>query len=232
MIARPLHDAPKLSRAIFAGRRRLSTLIFAAALLASMAGCKKKPKPFPPAPPLLSSTATTEGAPLTPLMPLAPRGSRGVVDGGTVAVPVNVNAIPNVADALSPADRAAVEEAKTTVRDLDAMVKRGVLTNPDKPEDGDANMKCGGLEPSRSRLEAMTDPEAKQLVAEERRLCSLEIPLISADKTLKQVTISPSQASRQLMCKYASKDIDKARKEKPGDRRVRDLDARFARSCR
>ena len=147
-------------------------------------------------------------------------------------MPVNVNAIPNVADALSPADRAAVEEAKTTVRDLDAMVKRGVLTNPDKPEDGDANMKCGGLEPSRSRLEAMTDPEAKQLVAEERRLCSLEIPLISADKTLKQVTISPSQASRQLMCKYASKDIDKARKEKPGDRRVRDLDARFARSCR
>ena len=203
--------------------------MFAAALLASMAGCKKKPKPFPPAPPLLSSTATTEGAPLTPL---APRGSRGVVDGGTVAVPVNVNSIPNVADALSPADRAAVEEAKTTVRDLDAMVRRGVLTNPEKPEDGDANMKCGGLEPSRSRLEAMTDPEAKQLVAEERRLCSLEIPLISADKTLKQVTISPSQASRQLMCKYASKDIDKARKEKPGDRRVRDLDARFARSCR
>lgn len=229
MIARPLH-APKLSRAIFAGSRRLSTLVLGAALVASVVGCKKKPKPFPPAPPLLSSTATTEGAPLTPL------GRRATADGGTVAVavpvPLNVNAMPNVADTMSPADRAAFEEAKTTIRELDALAKHGVLSNPDKPEDGDANMKCGGLESSRSRLEAMTDPEAKQLVAEERRLCSLEIPLISADKTLKQVTISPSQASRQLMCKYASKDIDKARKEKPGDRRVRDLDTRFARSCR
>jgi hypothetical protein len=236
VIARPLH-APKLSHAmhamhamhaIFAFRRRLSTLVLGAVLAASVVGCKKKPKPFPPAPPLLSSTATTEGAPLTPLG----LGSGRTADAGTVAVAVNVNAMPNVADTMSPADRAAVEEAKTTIRDLDAMAKRGVLTNPDKPDDGDANMKCGGLESSRSRLEAMTDPEAKQLVAEERRLCSLEMPLISADKTLKQVTISPSQASRQLMCKYASKDIDKARKEKPGDRRVRDLDARFARSCR
>ena len=52
------------------------------------------------------------------------------------------------------------------------------------------------------------------------------------DHALKQVTISPSQASRQLMCKYASKDIDKARAVKPGDRRVRDLDLRFTRSCR
>ena len=228
MIARPLH-APKPSfsvAAIVAGRRRLSTLVLGAVLVASVVGCKKKPKPFPPAPPLLSSTATTEGAPLTP------RGARGTPDGGAVAMPVNVNAIPNVADTMSPADRAAFEEAKTTIRELDAMAKRGVLTNPDKPEDGDANMKCGALESSRARLEAMVDPEAKQLVAEERRLCSLEIPIISADKTLKQVTISPSQASRQLMCKYASKDIDKARKEKPGDRRVRDLDTRFARACR
>jgi hypothetical protein len=226
VIARPLH-APKLTRALLASRRRLATLMLGAALVASVAGCKKKQKPFPPAPPLLSSTATIEGAPLTPLGPRAADG--GVV---AVAVPVNVNAMPNVADTMSPADRAAFEEAKTTLRELDALAKRGVLSNPDKPEDGDANMKCGGLDSSRSRLEAMTDPEAKQLVAEERRLCSLEIPLISADKTLKQVTISPSQASRQLMCKYASKDIDKARKEKPGDRRVRELDTRFARSCR
>jgi hypothetical protein len=58
------------------------------------------------------------------------------------------------------------------------------------------------------------------------------VPILSADKTLKQVTVSPSQASRQLMCKYASKDLDKAKKEKPNDRRVRDLDGRFTRACR
>ncbi len=208
MIARPLH-APK---------HFLIALIALIALVLTASGCKKKKqKPFPPAPPLLS-TATTEGA------------SLGMNDAG--AATVTVNALPTVADTMSPADRAAFEETKAAVHDLDAMVKRGELINPDKPDDNDANMKCGSLESSRARLEALADPDAKQLAADERRLCWLEVPLISADKTLKQVTISPSQASRQLMCKYAAKDIDKARKEKPSDRRVRDLDARFARSCR
>jgi hypothetical protein len=203
--------------------KHVSTLLVAVALAVSMGGCKKKQKPFPPAPPLLSSTATTEGASLGP-------GDAGVI-------PVRVNAItpsslPTVADTMSPADRAAFEETKGAVRELEAMAKAGSLINPDKPDDGDANMKCSSIEPAQARLEALPDPDAKQLVSDERRLCLLEIPIISADKTLKQVTISPSQASRQLMCKYAAKDIDKARKEKPSDRRVRDLEARFARSCR
>lgn len=206
----------------------MSTLLLAALVL-SLAGCKKKPKPFPPAPPLLS-TATTEGAALGP-------GDAGIVPVRANAIPNGVatatpSSLPTVADTLSPPDRAAFEETKTTVRDLETMAKLGVLVDPAKPDDGDANMKCSSLEPSRARLEALADPEVVQLVADERRLCLFEIPIISADKTLKQVTISPSQASRQLMCKYASKDIDKARKEKPTDRRVRDLEARFARSCR
>ncbi len=192
--------------------------VFALSASTALAGCKKKPKPFPPPPPLLSSTATTEGASL---------------DAGIVPVRVTTpSSLPAPADTMSPADRKAFEESKAIVRDLDAMAKRGSLTNPDKPDDGDANMKCQSLESTRAQLEALPDPDAKQLIADERRLCSLEIPIISADKTLKQVTISPSQASRQLMCKYASKDIDKARKEKPSDRRVRDLDARFAKACR
>jgi len=193
----------------------------ALASLVSLSGCKKKkPKPFPPAPQLLSSTATTQGASL---------------DGG--AIPTNVvTAAPVVppppADTMSPADRAAFEQTKAQLRELDAMVKQGVVTNPAKPDEGDATMRCGDVESARPRLEALPEPEAKQLVVESKRLCSLEVPILSADKTLKQVTISPSQASRQLMCKYASKDIDKAKKEKPADRRVRDLDARFTRACR
>ena len=220
--------APTLARS----RRRPSTSLLAAALVLSLfalAGCKKKQKPFPPAPPF-ASTATTDGASLGP-------GDAGLLTVRANALPNGVatatpSSLPTVADTMSAADRAAFEETKAGVRDLDAMVKRGALTNPDKPDDGDANMKCGNLESSRAALEALPDPEAKVLVADERRLCLLEVPLINADKTLKQVTISPSQASRQLMCKYASKDIDKARKEKPNDRRVRDLDARFARACR
>jgi hypothetical protein len=188
--------------------------------LASVTGCKKKQKPFPPAPQLLSSTATTQGAPL---------------DAGVI--PVNVVAAapvvaPPPADTMSPADRAAFEHTKTQLGELDAMVKAGAVTNPAKPDEGDATMRCADVESARPRLEALPDAEAQALVAESKRLCSLEVPVLSADKTLKQVTISPSQASRQLMCKYASKDIEKAKKEKPADRRVRDLDARFMKACR
>ncbi|MDB4937236.1 MAG: hypothetical protein JWP87_4208 [Labilithrix sp.] len=183
-------------------------------------GCKKKPKPFPPAPQLIS-TATTEGASIGP-------------DAGAVTpVATAATAAPAApADTLAPSDRAAVNEAKPLVRDIEALVKRGSITNPDKPDDGDANMKCAQLDGTRPRLEALSDAEAKQLAADAKRLCGLEVPILSADKTLKQVTISPSQASRQLMCKYASKDLDKAHKEKASDRRVRDLDARFAKACR
>ena len=142
------------------------------------------------------------------------------------------SSLPTPADSMAPADRAAFDQTTTAVRDLEGMVKRGVLTNPAKPEDGDATSKCAAIEESRPRLDVLVDPDTKKLVADSRRLCSFEVPLLNADHALKQVTISPSQASRQLMCKYASKDIDKARAVKPGDRRVRDLDARFTRSCR
>lgn len=191
----------------------------------AVTGCKKRPKPFPPAPQLLSSESvsartTTQGASL---------------DAGVIPVTVVRTAPvapPPPADTMSPADRAAFEQTKTQLRELDAMVKAGVITNPAKPDEGDATMRCGDVEAARPRLEALPDAEAKVLVLESKRLCSLEVPILSADKTLKQVTISPSQASRQLMCKYASKDLDKAKKEKPGDRRVRDLDARFTKACR
>ena len=200
----------------------MQALALASVLVFTGAACKKKPKPFPPAPQLLSSTATTKGASL----------DAGAVPVSVVTAAPVPGGPPAPADTMSPPDRAAFEQTKAQLRELDAMVKQGVVTNPAKPDEGDATMRCGDVESNRPRLEALDDPEAKQLVGESKRLCSLEVPVLSADKTLKQVTISPSQASRQLMCKYASKDIDKARKEKPNDRRVRDLDARFTKACR
>ena len=191
-------------------------LVFSCSLIA----CKKKPKPFPP-PPQLVSTATTEGAPMG--LPARP----------VPIMTVTPSSLPTPADTMSPPDRAAFEQTKDGVRDLEAMVKKGVVANPDKPEE-DANAKCASLDESRPRVEALSDrdPEAKRLAADSKRLCSLEVPVINADHTLKQVTISPSQASRQLMCKFAQKDIDKARAFKATDRRVRDLELRFSRSCR
>jgi hypothetical protein len=182
-------------------------------------GCKKKPKPFPPAPQL--STATTQGAPL------------GVGDAGNSSgiVTFTPSSLPTPADTLSPPDRAAFEQTKKSVAELTDLVKRGVTSNPDKPDE-DATAKCATVEGALPRVEALTDPEAKALSTEAHRLCSLEVPILNADHALKQVTISPSQASRQLMCKYAKKDIDTARTAKPSDRRVANLDLRFTQSCR
>jgi hypothetical protein len=190
--------------------RRLvvAALVLLAALGAS--ACKKKPKPFPPATPL--SSASTEGATLVP-------------------VPVDV-ATAAPADTLSASDRAALEQAKITVAELEGLVKLHVITNPDKPDDIDATAKCAALEPSLPQLEGIDDPEATKAAGDAKRLCSLEVPLLGAEQALKQLVLSPSQASRKLMCGFASKDIGKARRASPGDRRVRDLDARYARACR
>ena len=59
------------------------------------AGCKKKPKPFPPAPQLVS-TATTEGAALAP------------PDAGIIPVQVMTatpSSLPTPAETMTPADR-------------------------------------------------------------------------------------------------------------------------------
>lgn len=205
-------EEPRLARMVRTAVRVLPVLLLLAVL-----GCKKKPKPFPPAPQLVS-TATTEGAPMG-------------LPSSQQMMTATPSSLPAPADTMSPPDRAAFEQTKDAVHALEAMVKRGVVTNPDKPEE-DANAKCASIEEARPRVEALADPDAKRLAADSKRLCSLEVPVINADQALKQVTISPSQASRQLMCKYAQKDIDKARAFKATDRRVRDLELRFSRSCR
>lgn len=201
--------------------RRIGLSALCLVALVGLGGCKKKkPKPFPPAPQL---SATAAGV---------------AVDGGPRLVPVPVVTVavapPAPADTMKSADRAALTQAKVIIGDLEMMVKKGVLTNPDKPEDGDATTKCAALEETRAQLEALADADAdaKKAAADTKRLCSLEVPILNADHALKQVTISPSQASHKLMCGFASKDIDKARRASASDRRVRDLDARFGRSCR
>jgi hypothetical protein len=190
-------------------------------LLLLLAGCslvkkKKAPANLAVTPPL--STTTTEGAALA-----APDAAAAPVASAAPAAPV---------DPLSPADRAAFDQAQATNRDLDWLVKHTMLTNPQKPSEGDVVMKCASLDENRERLEKLTDPESQKVVAESKRLCALEVPILNANHTLKQVSISPSQASRQLMCKFASKDLDKARAWKPRDRRVPELETRFAQTCR
>jgi hypothetical protein len=185
-------------------------------LLFLLVGCKKKSKVPPP---LAVSPLATAGASFVGGSPPTPKQAVPTVP----AAPV---------DPLSPSERAAADQAQAANRDLDSLVKRGLLTDPDKPSEGDVVMKCVSLDAIRARLEPLTDPDTQRLVAESRRLCSLEVPLLNANQTLRQVAISPSQASRRLMCGFASKDLEKARASKPNDQRVRQLDMRYAQACK
>jgi predicted small lipoprotein YifL len=200
----------------------LVTAFVLLAAVTSLGGCKKKkPKPFPPAPQLSTAAVPVpvQSAPAAPTAPTAP-----TAQAAPAAPP----------DPLSPAERAALERAKPTIADLEVLVKKGVVTSPDKPDDVDATTKCTALDESRPQLEAAAgkDADAKKAAADIKRLCSFEVPILGADLALKQVTRSPSQASHKLMCGFAQKDIDKARRVNATDRRVRDLDVRYARSCR
>ena len=162
------------------------------------------------------------------------------------ALPVPVQPVvppaPAPADPFGPAEHALVLQANEAVRDLDALVKRGVLSDPEKPDAGDITTRCASIEGARPRLEALSseataldagaDSELRKLVAECKRLCLLEVPLLNANHALKQASLSPSQASRRLMCNLAQKDLEKARSTRASDRRIRELDARIRAACR
>jgi hypothetical protein len=193
-------------------------LVLAILACASGAGCNlKKKKKAPDTAPSVS-TATTEGAALTGV-PM------------NTAPPVDTPAA--VVDPLSVADRALVDQTKDTVRDLNALVKKGLLTDPAKPE-GDVTTRCATVESARPRIETLPDEdgELKKLVAETRRLCSFEVPILNCNHALRQASLSPSQASHRLMCGFAQKDFDKARAAKPNDRRTFELGQRMATTCK
>ena len=113
-------------------------LVLACALACIFAtGCKWKKKKAPPTAPSIS-TATTEAAALT-------------------GVPVNaLPQAPPPVDPLSPADHALIDQTTEAVRDLDALVKKGVVTDPAKPEAGDVTTRCTSVEGARPRLETLS----------------------------------------------------------------------------
>jgi len=208
------------------------------AALLPLAGCKKK---LPPGS-QVGSSATTEGAALNGVdaglvpVPMSPIGvaPAGATAGKPSAPSASIAVITpgSLPDSMSAADRAAFTKTKELVADLEGLVKKSALTHADRPDEPDATTKCASNEDARKKLALAADPEAKKVAIEAERLCSLDVPVISADKALKQLAGSSSQASHLLMCGLAKKDIDRARATKASDRRVRDLDARFAQACR
>ncbi|MBX3187774.1 MAG: hypothetical protein KF819_12195 [Labilithrix sp.] len=185
-------------------------------LLLALAACTKGLKRHPP------DAATTGASAVTTVSSAAPP------ETAPPPPPPPASAAPVVADS----DRVALEQAKQHLADVESMVVRGVFTDPQKPEDGDAKMKCGNLESLRPRLEAMpTDPEIQRLLEREKRACGFDVPLLAAKAALDQERYSSSQASRLLTCTVASREIAKARSTKIDDKRLREVDARYRRTC-
>ena len=136
-------------------------------------------------------------------------------------------------DPLAPKDRALFERTKTEVLAIDDLVKKGVLSDPAKPGEIDAVQRCSTLEDNAERLEKLPDADgeiAKQL-AEIKRLCSFEVPVLDGNAALKQASLPASQASHKLVCDIARKDFMKARSVKPNDRKVFDLGGRMNSVC-
>lgn len=146
------------------------------------------------------------------------------------ALPSAPTAPPKPVDPLSPKDRALVDRTKANVREVDALVKKDTVA-----ENGvDASQKCATIEEARERIVTLPDADGDlaALVAETRRLCSFEVPVLSANAALKQAGFASSQASHKLVCDLAQKEFAKARAAKPNDRKIFDLGSRLSTTCK
>ncbi|MDB4947062.1 MAG: hypothetical protein JWP97_6596 [Labilithrix sp.] len=137
---------------------------------------------------------------------------------------------PRPVDPLAPRDRALVERTKANVREVDALVKKETVA-----ENGvDAGQKCEAIEEARDRIASLPDDagDLATLLAETKRLCSFEVPILSANAALKQAGFASSQASHKLVCDLAQKEFLKARAAKPNDRKTYDVGSRLSQTCK
>lgn len=135
------------------------------------------------------------------------------------------------AAAKAHADTAALEKVRQAVDDLKWMVAHHVTQNPASAGEGDASTRCSTIESSAKTLAPDASVELKKAVDEGVALCAFDVPITTAIEALDHLRVSPSQASRRLMCDVATKEIDKARVVRPKDVRVRTADARRRDSC-
>jgi len=172
-----------------------------------------------------TAVATATAASATIPAAIAPTTGVGPGSGGTAA------AAPNATDPAA-AERAALEQAKNSLAEIEGMVARNAVKDPAHPGDGDVKARCESVEAMKPKLATHDDAETKAFLEQLKKTCSLDVPLLTATDALDQLRFSPSQASRRLMCNLAEQDLAKARSQKPSDKRVRALDGRFKSTCR
>jgi len=198
-------------------------LLLVVATLSGVAGCKWKKK----------KKAQGADASAQPALTAVPMDTAAAASPAPPAPPPPPPPVAP-ADPLSSADHALIDKSTTGVKNLDALVKRGLTNDPAMPGEGDLTARCATLEDASPRLTALPDADGslKRLTAEIRRLCSFEAPIIDANHALRQLNVATSQASQRLVCGLARKDFDKARKERPNDRKVFELGQRLATGCK
>lgn len=162
----------------------------------------------------------------------APDGSAAAATSSEIAA-AKLEAAAAAASAAvakqAAANAAALERAKGILADIRWMVSKGVTVHPSKSGDGDLGTQCDTIAATRN---PSASAELTAVLDEAKELCAFDVPLLTASEALERHGISPSQASRLLMCSVAEREIAKARQVHAADPRVRRLDARRIEACK
>ena len=156
----------------------------------------------------------------------ASAASAGTVASATAPPPATAKP-----DAGPVNDRADVEKATALFEEIEELANKGILKDPAKPNDPDAQARCASFDTMRAKLEKRPEPEVKTMLDSEKKVCGFDVPLIVAEDGIKQLGFSGSQASKQLSCNVIQRELEKARAVKADDPKVRSLDGRYHSIC-
>ena len=148
------------------------------------------------------------------------------------SAPVPSSTVAAKPDAGAVNERADIERATQLFEEIEELANKNTLKDPQKPDDPDAQARCASFETLRPKLEKRPEPEVKTMLDSEKRVCGFDVPLLVAEEAIRQLGFSGSQASKQLSCNVASKEIEKARAIKADDMKLRNVDGRYHSICK
>jgi hypothetical protein len=179
---------------------------------------------------LLSSLASLAclGVASTASVPSCSKKSHGGTDAASSATTAAPRATGSAAPAASSAPPRTVtpdlDAALMAYADLESLVASNTV--------GDSASRCAQIDSARPSLEKRPEPEVHKFLDDAKKVCGYDVPLVDASDALDQLARPGSQASVQLSCNVAARDLEKARAQKTDSTaKLRDVDARFHRLC-
>ncbi len=157
--------------------------------------------------------------------------ARASAAGKSAPPPASVASKPDAGAGNDQNDRAGVERATQLFEEIDELASKNTLKDPQRPDEPDAQARCASFESLRPKLEKRPEPEVKTMLDAEKRVSGFDVPLLVAEEAIRQLGFSGSQASKQLSCNVASKEIEKARAIKADDLKLRNVESRYRSIC-